>query len=718
MVLHVYDLSMGMAASLSQALIGRQLDGLWHTGVYVHGYEYFYGGGIQKLTPASVTQQFGLSPVRREQLGSTTKTASELHAFLRTIEEKYNQGTYSLFHNNCNNFSDDVAKFLLGGVGIPADIIELPAQVLSTPMGQALAPMYQSMQQRMHDNITPLMGGNNYDDGAGAVASVERSATTDGAGTMISVTVQVTGGGDQEEGSKTMSVPKSASVGDFKTKLAEHTGYAVEDQRVVFRGQVLSDDSKTIDTYGITDGQAVHLMPKQGAVKRTGAATAAAAAGAEVGADEGISVTVQVTAGEMANQKLVLRVKETATVADLKDVLTTKTGYTRVQQRVIFRGQVLSDDTKPISSYGVTDGQSVHLVPKPGATSSAAAPAAVSVPTPAPPVAAATGGMPTNPFAALLGGGGIPGLNPNGNASAAAAAAAAQRWPALVQLRAQPNATQVGVCSTLIVVVTKIEENPNETKFRRLRKNNAAFARRIFNVPGALQLVLAMGFKEEQTTTEEGDTDIFYVLEPSAAAWEILMDGKQMLVEEKARLTAPTPSPVAAPAFGGMPGMGGMPPMPGMGGGGGGGMAGGMDMSMITGMLNNPAMMQMMMNSPMVRNNPQMQQQFQMIQQNPDMFRGILESPMGQQMLQQTMNNPEMVQQMMGGLGAQPGGQPGGGGVDLASMMAGFGSMGGGNNNTTNANNNANNNTNENGDTELSEEEMLEEAIRRSLQEQ
>jgi hypothetical protein len=203
--LHVYDLSMGMAASLSHSLLGQQLDGLWHTGVVVHGFEYFYGGGIQKLTPAAVTQQFGLAPVRRENLGVTTKTVAELHAFLRTIEAKYNQTTYSLFHNNCNNFSDDVAKFLLGGVGIPADIVDLPAQVLSTPMGQVLAPMYQQMQQRMQDQMTPLMGGNSYDDDdGGGVGTTAQAAGASTAGVVsgsasgqvnnISVTVQVMSG--------------------------------------------------------------------------------------------------------------------------------------------------------------------------------------------------------------------------------------------------------------------------------------------------------------------------------------------------------------------------------------------------------------------------------------------------------------------------------------------------------------------------------------------
>ena len=53
-----------------------------------------------------------------------------------------------LFHNNCNNFSDEVSHFLLG-TGIPAHITGLPAEVLSTPLGQSLKPMIEGMQASM-----------------------------------------------------------------------------------------------------------------------------------------------------------------------------------------------------------------------------------------------------------------------------------------------------------------------------------------------------------------------------------------------------------------------------------------------------------------------------------------------------------------------------------------------------------------------------------------
>jgi len=100
-VIHLYDLSMGMARAMSMAFIGRQLDCIPHTGVVVnHGAgdtEYFYGGGIQALPAHQVAEYFGLRPIERIVLGKTRKTHDELRAFLRTIAHKYTQERYDLF---------------------------------------------------------------------------------------------------------------------------------------------------------------------------------------------------------------------------------------------------------------------------------------------------------------------------------------------------------------------------------------------------------------------------------------------------------------------------------------------------------------------------------------------------------------------------------------------------------------------------------------------
>lgn len=55
--LYIYDLTSGMAAMMSQMLVGRHIEGIWHTAVVIYGREYFYGGqGIQSCVPVSSSQ--------------------------------------------------------------------------------------------------------------------------------------------------------------------------------------------------------------------------------------------------------------------------------------------------------------------------------------------------------------------------------------------------------------------------------------------------------------------------------------------------------------------------------------------------------------------------------------------------------------------------------------------------------------------------------------
>jgi len=131
------------------AILGRQIDGIWHTGVHVFGREYYFGGGsalggisagqsgITNSTPREFQTMTGFGPTRTIRLGTTTKTRAEFEAYLRTITPNWTCGSYSLLSHNCNNFSDAVSQYLVGK-RIPSYITSLPRDVASTPMGQQL----------------------------------------------------------------------------------------------------------------------------------------------------------------------------------------------------------------------------------------------------------------------------------------------------------------------------------------------------------------------------------------------------------------------------------------------------------------------------------------------------------------------------------------------------------------------------------------------------
>lgn len=53
--LAVYDLSHGMAKTFLSNYLGVEVEAIYHTGVRVYGYEYFFSNGIQKMKPDEVT---------------------------------------------------------------------------------------------------------------------------------------------------------------------------------------------------------------------------------------------------------------------------------------------------------------------------------------------------------------------------------------------------------------------------------------------------------------------------------------------------------------------------------------------------------------------------------------------------------------------------------------------------------------------------------------
>ncbi len=168
----VYDLSNGMATQFSQGLLGKQIDGIWHTGLICFGREYYFGGGICSDAPG--TTPYGM-PVRTEKLGTTSKTQEDFLAFLRSVQTRFSMSTYDLFENNCNNFSDACAMFLVG-VHIPQYVLDLPNEALNSPLGPMLRQVMQSAQASIRDQSLGHemnLGGNT----AGSIVPTTSSST-------------------------------------------------------------------------------------------------------------------------------------------------------------------------------------------------------------------------------------------------------------------------------------------------------------------------------------------------------------------------------------------------------------------------------------------------------------------------------------------------------------------------------------------------------------
>ncbi|XP_010264092.1 PREDICTED: desumoylating isopeptidase 1-like isoform X1 [Nelumbo nucifera] len=149
--LNVYDLSQGLARQLSSTFLGKAIDGIWHTGIVVYGNEYYFGGGIQN-SPVGTTP-YG-TPIRVVELGVTHVPKDLFEQYLQDISPRYTAETYSLLTHNCNNFSNEVAQFLVGA-SIPDYILQLPNEVMSSPMGVLILPMIQQLEATLRVGAVP-----------------------------------------------------------------------------------------------------------------------------------------------------------------------------------------------------------------------------------------------------------------------------------------------------------------------------------------------------------------------------------------------------------------------------------------------------------------------------------------------------------------------------------------------------------------------------------
>lgn len=132
----VYDLSQGMARQMSMGLLGFQLDAIYHTSIELDGLEYVYDGNVVAITPGS--SHLG-QPLQRLHLGKTQLPMDVIQQYLESLREIYTVQAYNLWKHNCNNFSNDLATFLLG-TGIPDHILHMPDAVLQSPLGAMLMP--------------------------------------------------------------------------------------------------------------------------------------------------------------------------------------------------------------------------------------------------------------------------------------------------------------------------------------------------------------------------------------------------------------------------------------------------------------------------------------------------------------------------------------------------------------------------------------------------
>ncbi|WIA38347.1 hypothetical protein OEZ86_001681 [Tetradesmus obliquus] len=130
---YVYDLTRGMAATLSPMLLGTPIEGVWHTGVVLDGREeIFFGYGIQRTRAG--TTMFG-QPHHIIDVGTSEVDPAMLNELLADISPRFRPQDYSLLTHNCNHFSNELVQ-LLTGESVPDYIISQAQVIFNTPFGE------------------------------------------------------------------------------------------------------------------------------------------------------------------------------------------------------------------------------------------------------------------------------------------------------------------------------------------------------------------------------------------------------------------------------------------------------------------------------------------------------------------------------------------------------------------------------------------------------
>mmetsp|Transcript_52493 Transcript_52493/g.127103 ORF Transcript_52493/g.127103 Transcript_52493/m.127103 type:complete len:475 (-) Transcript_52493:2173-3597(-) len=446
-----------------------------------------------------------------------------------------------------------------------------------------------------------------------------------------------------------------------------------------------------------------------------------------------------------------VKVSKTIDAKSLREEVSKTTGIPLMKLKVIFRGRIIKDDSNSsivsaIEEYRLEQDSVLHCmgpVEETATSKEAAATTTTNTTTtavktnasgPAPSAAAPAVSSATSAAAASA----APPVRP-AVATTSTSTSGDPLTVALDAMRTQntPSTYQTAV-ETLLKVLSNITDKPHEEKYRKVKRSNAAFSKRLGSVTGGHDAMAAVGFSVIKDGEEE-----FYTLNASAEAWEKLLSSKsqvQRAVDQVRTTSTPNTSiPAAGIASAGGLGAGGG--FPGMGGGFPGMGAAGMNANnpMMSNMMNSPeaqsAMMEMMSNpqtlraalqNPMVQNMlqndpsvpPQMRQHMEQLTNNPqmlDMMAQSMQDPMVRSQMAQAMAmRGSMGPSAPGGFGGMPSnfGSPSAAaapaaapGAQLSSSTQQSQQQGGGNGRSGG------------GDTNQTEEDMIAEAIRRSLEE-
>lgn len=153
--LYVYDISNGLARTMSPMIVGKVVEGIWHSSIVVFNKEYYFQGGT--FGDAPKTTPFG-QPVKEIPLGNTELSKQDLETYIESIGEMFTSASYDIFKNNCNHYSNNLSEFLVGS-HIPDQYLNQAKEFENSPIGGFIRSMNDAMKNQV---ISAHPGYNQY----------------------------------------------------------------------------------------------------------------------------------------------------------------------------------------------------------------------------------------------------------------------------------------------------------------------------------------------------------------------------------------------------------------------------------------------------------------------------------------------------------------------------------------------------------------------------
>lgn len=111
--LRVYNIDRWGLAPVGGKLLRKEVDGIYHVAVAVHGREYWFDHQVESLNLSDVFYVRGFSPVFLYDMGTTSMRPDETEAYcFDELKKKYNIDTYDCFFHNCHHFARDLCMKL------------------------------------------------------------------------------------------------------------------------------------------------------------------------------------------------------------------------------------------------------------------------------------------------------------------------------------------------------------------------------------------------------------------------------------------------------------------------------------------------------------------------------------------------------------------------------------------------------------------------------